>query len=1576
MEAELRQHGAVEAEPAGRIQHVGCLDPGRDSATAATRMMAQPTPPPNPPAPGGLAAARRVQLSAREKDVSSFAGRRPDVAGDINEQKMLGVLWGAIHHGRTLYGRPCTDLRSFFDACDTDGREAIVTDRLQDAMLRLGVGLTDQQVAALIQTIEVDVSGTVDFFELDAWMKRRDEATAREFAAGFDMGRAERDDLPPRVPWGSSARQLAVRSVAAAEKGRAKAKKAKSKGGKTPRLPNVNGEPQFHGHFPPEERHEFMRIPIKNPLPLDNPKEYVEPKASQLEAAIIMHERGFMKRHAIHCEKMRAADEARKEAASAYQQQVKDMAAEKMRAAEEARKVDIAHKFGLKMDEIDPEEWREVEADIEAQVDRRDKQRAKKKEMQDNPAAVKARRQRRKARRQAAATRIQAMARGMAARHVALAIRAELAKKRRLQQLQHRKRMVTCGDVLDTVINEVERQDTAAKMALREQLFKLQQQERQLEQQFHTFLDPSASEEQKAESKKLAEEAKYAQRWAKVAKKREDKARAKADAERKAIEAAKTELPALFDEEWSSLTRAQAAAAARLGFNSGCWPQLEENAVAAVPWARIESALHLDRVAGLLGLQVHNWSKVERCKPVPKKRYRILIGRPKKEVTDRLLEVQADADAPARASLGVRLHKLATFLSGKHRAILAKQVGSKPTTAEVENFYNRLCVGLQPAIEAGMPVQLARLFRKGLMEIGWAGGALQDSDSASHRDTSTDEEDESAARERALAEQLAEMKAFMAMAMGNSEPEPEPEPEEEPEETESHLIQLRAEETLSQLDRISGSTGAVVPAKPYGLRPDAAGCKDIAAFLRQAVQEVHALRSQVHSVRGATGAVLQKNAKPSTSEVVASLVNMCLRHENAKAHPDMMAQVQNRLLDAFRFFDRNGDGKISPKEMQLALRALSKGKDGTAGAGSSLSLKRIEKYMKQGDADGDGTLDFHEFAAHIHFHETESARKAAEAKVAEQQAAEEHANAMAAKMVSARNARVSAAKAAAEAKIAADAEAKALVFEARRVLPPAFNGSYSELSLAHEAAAHRLGFTADSWPRVASTSPCVAPWDRLQPALKRMAVVLGFEEAQQPPTWELIEVEGENGEGDVSTLGAVTTMRDAYAACVEEEDKRTLAREERHRRAQVFKEAAEVGALKIAAREASDAKEVLSAQRDQLRFWQEEEEAASTIQLSWARKKARDDEKDRVVLSEEDKAKLDAIWVWALMDSDSDILSRQQLTRHLMETDGRDLTDPLYEMMCSMLGADPAVGVTREMFESTYTEAIDGAQVAIARDFETLGLTLAPRPAAADEQALVVVHSDDSAKVPDTDAEKQAEEDAKVAQYADYLGIDVAAEKNLLWIAHRCMLAPLPQGWQEFTAEDGSSFYHNTDTDETSWDHPLDGHFKQLVADTRAGTAGMSPEREAQLRQIFARIDRNGASTVSRADVILRLRKDAELAELLQLPGKVGEQDREAFEALFQGMDTNRDNQVDADEFVAFFAHLGAAAGVGAVQNEADADADRLAAAAAAAPVQKQQVQKQPQARAPAHDFDSDSDSDSDDDVDISELRRRRAARG
>lgn len=105
---------------------------------------------------GGPQGARRVTLKPREPGVSTFAQRPAVQPGrGVNEAVVLGIIWEAIHHGRTLYGRPCKDLRSFFDACDREGHEAIVNDRLSDAMLRLGVGLTPQQVETLISTIDV-----------------------------------------------------------------------------------------------------------------------------------------------------------------------------------------------------------------------------------------------------------------------------------------------------------------------------------------------------------------------------------------------------------------------------------------------------------------------------------------------------------------------------------------------------------------------------------------------------------------------------------------------------------------------------------------------------------------------------------------------------------------------------------------------------------------------------------------------------------------------------------------------------------------------------------------------------------------------------------------------------------------------------------------------------------------------------------------------------------------------------------------------------------------------------------------------------------------------------------------------------------------------------------------------------------------------------------------------------------------------------------------------------------------------------------------------------------------------------
>ena len=68
----------------------------------------------------------------------------------------------------------------------------------------------------------------------------------------------------------------------------------------------------------------------------------------------------------------------------------------------------------------------------------------------------------------------------------------------------------------------------------------------------------------------------------------------------------------------------------------------------------------------------------------------------------------------------------------------------------------------------------------------------------------------------------------------------------------------------------------------------------------------------------------------------------------------------------------------------------------------------------------------------------------------------------------------------------------------------------------------------------------------------------------------------------------------------------------------------------------------------------------------------------------------------------------------------------------------------------------------------------------------------------------------------------------------------------------------------------------------------------------FSRLDRNGDGVCTRAELIKALRTDAELRSLLQLPARVKENDRAAFEAVFQGMDVDDDRAVTAEEFVGF----------------------------------------------------------------------------
>lgn len=75
----------------------------------------------------------------------------------------------------------------------------------------------------------------------------------------------------------------------------------------------------------------------------------------------------------------------------------------------------------------------------------------------------------------------------------------------------------------------------------------------------------------------------------------------------------------------------------------------------------------------------------------------------------------------------------------------------------------------------------------------------------------------------------------------------------------------------------------------------------------------------------------------------------------------------------------------------------------------------------------------------------------------------------------------------------------------------------------------------------------------------------------------------------------------------------------------------------------------------------------------------------------------------------------------------------------------------------------------------------------------------------------------EVISMAEYLGICVLSEQNLLWIAADAFKAPLPVSWSSQKDSKGRTFFYNHLTNESSWDHPLDPHFRQLIDGYRQG---------------------------------------------------------------------------------------------------------------------------------------------------------------
>ena len=71
----------------------------------------------------------------------------------------------------------------------------------------------------------------------------------------------------------------------------------------------------------------------------------------------------------------------------------------------------------------------------------------------------------------------------------------------------------------------------------------------------------------------------------------------------------------------------------------------------------------------------------------------------------------------------------------------------------------------------------------------------------------------------------------------------------------------------------------------------------------------------------------------------------------------------------------------------------------------------------------------------------------------------------------------------------------------------------------------------------------------------------------------------------------------------------------------------------------------------------------------------------------------------------------------------------------------------------------------------------------------------------------------EIVDYAKWLGMDLEAEKDLMWIAREGLKAPLPEHWKPCKTSDGEIYYFNFSSGESVWDHPCDEYYRTLYAD-------------------------------------------------------------------------------------------------------------------------------------------------------------------
>ncbi|XP_029771560.1 centrosomal protein of 164 kDa [Suricata suricatta] len=73
----------------------------------------------------------------------------------------------------------------------------------------------------------------------------------------------------------------------------------------------------------------------------------------------------------------------------------------------------------------------------------------------------------------------------------------------------------------------------------------------------------------------------------------------------------------------------------------------------------------------------------------------------------------------------------------------------------------------------------------------------------------------------------------------------------------------------------------------------------------------------------------------------------------------------------------------------------------------------------------------------------------------------------------------------------------------------------------------------------------------------------------------------------------------------------------------------------------------------------------------------------------------------------------------------------------------------------------------------------------------------------------------EIVEFAREIGIDPIKEPELMWLAREGIVAPLPMEWKPCQDITGDIYYFNFANGQSTWDHPCDEHYRNLVIQER-----------------------------------------------------------------------------------------------------------------------------------------------------------------